>query len=64
MASDDPACGLKASTTVLKIITAAEHYQGYTGGYASPTLPHEYVFYVEYEGWTSPDRLRFGLKKA
>lgn len=48
MANNDPACNLVASKTILKIMTAAEHYQGYVPGAISPRLPNEYVFYVEY----------------
>jgi hypothetical protein len=47
-ASDDPACSLVASTTVSKIMPAAEYYQGYVPGAISPKLPNEYVFFVEY----------------
>lgn len=48
MASNDPACVLTAPKTILTIVPAAERTQGYTSGYSSPTLPHEYVFFVEY----------------
>lgn len=48
-ANNDPSCDLIASTSILKIMPAAEYYQGYVPGVASPKLPNEYVFYVEYK---------------
>jgi hypothetical protein len=59
MASDDPFCGLKASTDVLRIISADEWWKSENPDKplpeaAKPTRPDELVFFVEYNTQWQP----------